>query len=220
MTSPQWTLFGFGDALADIMDVVDSNNQEIGRIVLNMDIPIANLNSYLTLYKKSVEVIELENFQPHPNEIYNFGFFVPQKNKLVEQLTTYDIKFSNLIHRTASLSCFSTYGEALLIGPYVIVTARTVIGNHIRLNRAVSIGHDCIIEDYTHIGPAATIAGYCRVGSGTFIGAGSVLKHSVTIEKNAVIGAGSVVVSNIPDNVIAFGCPAKVVRENIPISIS
>ena len=34
------------------------------------------------------------------------------------------------------------------------------------------------------------------------------------IGKNSIIGAGSLVLSDIPDNVIAFGNPCKVVRDN------
>lgn len=36
----------------------------------------------------------------------------------------------------------------------------------------------------------------------------------VTIGDNVVIGAGSVVTRDIPGNVIAFGSPCRVVREN------
>ncbi len=36
----------------------------------------------------------------------------------------------------------------------------------------------------------------------------------VTIGNNVVIGAGSVVTKNIPDNVIAYGNPCQVVKEN------
>ncbi len=36
----------------------------------------------------------------------------------------------------------------------------------------------------------------------------------VTIGDNVVIGAGSVVTRDIPDNVIAFGSPCRVIREN------
>ena len=35
----------------------------------------------------------------------------------------------------------------------------------------------------------------------------------VTIGNGVIIGAGSVVVKDIPDNVIAFGNPCKVIRE-------
>jgi galactoside O-acetyltransferase len=35
----------------------------------------------------------------------------------------------------------------------------------------------------------------------------------VSIGENSVVGAGSVVLKDIPANVVAFGSPAKVVRE-------
>ena len=35
----------------------------------------------------------------------------------------------------------------------------------------------------------------------------------VTIDKNVVIGAGSVVTHDIPDNVVAFGCPCRIYKE-------
>lgn len=35
----------------------------------------------------------------------------------------------------------------------------------------------------------------------------------ITIGDNSVIGAGSVVTSDIPDNVVAYGVPCKVIRK-------
>ena len=47
----------------------------------------------------------------------------------------------------------------------------------------------------------------CRVGSH------STILPGVTIGRNSVIGAHSLVLSDIPDNVVAFGVPARVVRK-------
>lgn len=44
------------------------------------------------------------------------------------------------------------------------------------------------------------------------IGANSVIMPGVTIGENSIIGALSFVNKNIPDNVVAVGCPAKVVK--------
>jgi acetyltransferase-like isoleucine patch superfamily enzyme len=49
-----------------------------------------------------------------------------------------------------------------------------------------------------------------RVGRGTWIGSGAVVLADVG--SNSVIGAGSVVTRPIPDNVVAVGVPATVVR--------
>lgn len=46
------------------------------------------------------------------------------------------------------------------------------------------------------------------------IGSGAVISNNIKIGSGSLIGAGSVVTKDIPDGVIAFGNPCKVVREN------
>lgn len=46
-----------------------------------------------------------------------------------------------------------------------------------------------------------------------WIGSNVSILPGVTIGKNSVIGAGSVVTKNIPENVVAYGNPCKIVRE-------
>jgi acetyltransferase-like isoleucine patch superfamily enzyme len=36
----------------------------------------------------------------------------------------------------------------------------------------------------------------------------------IKIGKNTIIGAGSVVTKDIPDNVVAYGSPCKIIRDN------
>ena len=52
-----------------------------------------------------------------------------------------------------------------------------------------------------------------KVGDDVWIGAGVQVMPGVTIGSNVVIGGGSVVVKDIPDNSIAVGNPAKVIKE-------
>lgn len=52
------------------------------------------------------------------------------------------------------------------------------------------------------------------MGNQVWIGGGAILLPGVTIGDNVVIGAGSVVTGDIPDNVIAYGNPCRVVRPN------
>jgi acetyltransferase-like isoleucine patch superfamily enzyme len=57
------------------------------------------------------------------------------------------------------------------------------------------------------------IAGICEIEDKVVIGAGSVVLDKIKIGKSSIIGAGSVVTKNIPDGVIAYGSPAKVIRD-------
>lgn len=50
------------------------------------------------------------------------------------------------------------------------------------------------------------------VGDGAIIGGNATILPHIRIGKMAVIGAGSVVVENIPDNKVAVGNPAKIIK--------
>jgi maltose O-acetyltransferase len=51
------------------------------------------------------------------------------------------------------------------------------------------------------------------IGDDCWIGGNSVICPGVSIGKGCVIGAGSVVTKNIPDNSLAVGNPAKIIRK-------
>ena len=73
----------------------------------------------------------------------------------------------------------------------------------------VQIGSHCSIYSVSTIDNSSgkVVLKYnCRIGSH------STILPGVSIGKNSIIGAHSLVNKDIPDNVIAFGVPAKVVR--------
>ncbi|MEK7663899.1 MAG: acyltransferase [Patescibacteria group bacterium] len=79
-----------------------------------------------------------------------------------------------------------------------------------------------VIEDYVQIGSHCSIYSYSSIGEKNAkvvlkenckIGSHSVVMPGVAIGKNSIVGAFSFVNKDIPDNVVAFGIPAKVVRK-------
>jgi acetyltransferase-like isoleucine patch superfamily enzyme len=55
-----------------------------------------------------------------------------------------------------------------------------------------------------------------RLGRATAIGIGASVIHEVTIGADTVVGAGAVVVGDLPERVVAYGVPARVVRSREP----
>ena len=51
------------------------------------------------------------------------------------------------------------------------------------------------------------------IGKNVWVGGGSIIMPGVAIGSNVTVGAGSVVTKSLPDNVLAYGNPCRVVRE-------
>ena len=83
------------------------------------------------------------------------------------------------------------------------------IGDNVTLAPNVHIlAHDAapkVMLNYTRVANVS-------VGNNVFVGAGTIVLPGVNIGNNVVIGAGSVVAKDIPDNSVAMGVPAKVVK--------
>ena len=122
------------------------------------------------------------------------------------------IEFISAIHPSAVISPSAKIGEGTVVMAGAVINADAVIGNHCIVNTGATVDHDCVVEDYCHVAPGVHISGGTHVGEGTWVGVGSSVIQCLNIGKNCMIGAGSVVVKDIPDNVTAYGCPAKVIK--------
>ncbi len=125
-----------------------------------------------------------------------------------------NVGFGQAIHPSAIISKRANIAPGTMITQGAIIQSCTNIGAHCIINTGASVDHDCIIDDFVHISPHATLCGNVKVGEGSWIGAGATIIPGVTIGKWSLIGAGAVVTRDIPDHVVAYGSPCKVVREH------
>ena len=116
----------------------------------------------------------------------------------------------------------SVRARDVVLGPGTVLVAGAIVnpgarlGANVIVNTAASVDHDCVIEDGVHIACGARLAGNVVVGRGAWIGIGAVVKERVRIGAHTVVGAGAVVLKDLPDGVIAYGAPAKVVDHVSP----
>ncbi len=124
--------------------------------------------------------------------------------------------------------------EECTIGDYAVVGRGTMVNYNARIGKRVKIMDSCIITGNMVVNDDAFIGMQCVftndaymgkspehskalngpvVGTGAAIGANSTILAGVKIGKNAIIGAGSVVTRDIPEGMVALGCPAKPVRK-------
>jgi sugar O-acyltransferase (sialic acid O-acetyltransferase NeuD family) len=117
-----------------------------------------------------------------------------------------------LIHRRAVVSQTATIGENSHILAGAVVAPMAVLGEACIVNTNASVDHECLLDSGVHIAPGATLCGGVQVGKNSMVGAGSVVLPRVTIGKNVIVGAGSVVTKDIPNGVVVFGSPAKIIK--------
>jgi UDP-N-acetylglucosamine acyltransferase len=98
----------------------------------------------------------------------------------------------------------------------VLIGARTVIREHVTVNRATKPGesttvgadcflmtgchvaHDCRIGDRVVIANAVLLGGHAHIGDRAFLGGGAVIHQFVRIGESAMIGGGGRISSDVP----------------------
>lgn len=100
--------------------------------------------------------------------------------------------------------------------PYTVKLGRRVrIWHHGgMILHAASIGNDVILRQNTTFGVARTNHNFELpiVEDGADIGVGVCVLGAVRVGRTAVIGANAVVLDDVPDNAVAVGVPAKVIK--------
>jgi len=101
-----------------------------------------------------------------------------------------------------------------------IINIGAVIGEGTMIDMNVVIGGRAMIGKNCHIGAGTVLAGVIEppsadpviVEDNVLIGANAVVLEGVKIGKNSVVAAGAVVTKDIPENSVAAGIPAKVIK--------
>jgi acetyltransferase-like isoleucine patch superfamily enzyme len=129
---------------------------------------------------------------------------------------------------TFGAECVLDHGFVVESRGRLEVGSRSVFGHHCTLavDELVSIGRDCLvaelvsIRDHDHAFSSPGIAildqgratAPVRIGNNVWIGAKATITKGVTIGSNTVIGAHAVVTGDLPEDCVAVGIPARVIR--------
>lgn len=196
-------LFGAGGHAKVILDLLKENDIELSGII--DDNPHLQEWMGYPVLSSNIEQLSPVLISIGSNNV---------RKRIADLLYQKGASFGTVVSTHALVSPYATIGEGSVVMHGGIVQSCCRIGKHNIVNTGASIDHDCILDDYVHISPHATLCGNVQVGEGSWIGAGSVINPGVIIGKWSIIGSGSVVCKDIPDGVVAYGTPCKVIKDS------
>jgi acetyltransferase-like isoleucine patch superfamily enzyme len=108
-------------------------------------------------------------------------------------------------------------GNDVYVGHYTLIGVQ----NSVTIGNRVQIAEHCSVRDHDHdvtaisMHSASLVCSQVCIGEGSWIARGVAVLRGARIGEGAVIGANAVVRGAIPQNAIAVGVPASVVRTRL-----
>ncbi len=133
---------------------------------------------------------------------------------LLSKIKADGISTPTIIHPDVHIPTSTIVGKGVVIQVGCYISVGVTIKDYVLLQPQCAVGHDCILEEGSVISTFDSIAGAARIGKSTYIGMSVAVKELVSIGDYSIIGMGSVVFKDVPDEVIAIGNPARVMKKN------
>jgi len=121
--------------------------------------------------------------------------------------------FAFLCEKIMHFTCNASISRKSKIGPgfvirhvgAIVVGGKTQIGKNCEIRQCVTFGGNMGQEKEGRTQPL--------LGDNILIGAGAKILGPIKVGSNSIIGANAVVIRDVPENSVAGGVPAKVIRE-------
>jgi sugar O-acyltransferase (sialic acid O-acetyltransferase NeuD family) len=123
-----------------------------------------------------------------------------------------NFNFINAIHPSVVIGNNVKIGCGVVAMAGCIFNPKATIGNFTFFATGAQVEHDCVIEDFASISAGSITGGYVKVGKYSAITLGVTIMDRIEIGENTVVGSGSLVTKSLPNDVLAYGNPTKIIR--------
>lgn len=113
------------------------------------------------------------------------------------------------IHPTASIASDVLIRSGTVVKAMAVIEPGAVVKENVIVGAGTYIGHECVIEKCACISAGGKVGGKSVIGQSAWIGLGAIVCDRVCVGDRAQVAAGSVAVKDIPNDIVAFGVPAK-----------
>jgi sugar O-acyltransferase (sialic acid O-acetyltransferase NeuD family) len=134
------------------------------------------------------------------------------RRRIAEALRDHGVEVVSVVHPRATISPRATLCAGTVVFAGVVVQPGASVGRDCILNTGTTVDHDCSLGDGVHLSPGVHLGGTVVVGDESHLGVGVCVRNNLSIGARTVVGVGAAVVADLPDDVVAYGVPARVQR--------
>lgn len=123
-----------------------------------------------------------------------------------------ELLFVKAIHPSSIIARDAEIGEGTVVVAGAIINRSCKIGSFCIVNTGATIDHDCYLGDFSSVAPRVCLGGNVSLGEYSAVSIGATVTNRVHIGHNTIVGAGATVLKNVPDEVLSYGTPSRVIR--------
>lgn len=206
-------LIGGGTQLSYSIDIIQKQNLHciIGILDSKKDIGV-NLYGYNVLGRQE-DIVNLIKIYDIEGCVITIGDNWSRK-KIYDHVSNLapGLQWPNAIHPSVVIANFVSIGKGILVMAGVIINSGAKLGDFTNFYTNCNVEHDCQIDDFSSVSAGVVLGGKVKIGKYSAISLNATVFDRLSIGENTVIGAASLVTKDIPDNVLAYGNPAKIIR--------
>lgn len=136
------------------------------------------------------------------------------RKRVFGELERDGIEVATLIHPDVYIPNTTTVGKGVTIQMGVFVSCNVTIEDYVILQPHANIAHDDVLKKGSTVSAFCNLGGNVTIGEYAYLGLSACVKQGLSVGGDSIVGMGAVVCESVPNEVVAFGNPARIEKKN------